>query len=172
MSDINVALTTTKHIVVSDKPVPGLKETNTPICTANMGMGMFGFSSDLEREESNLANICFKMAKQVFIDSEKKYVFIGKDPQDPETALVEYTEEDSHIYAEEFFKQWDTLRTMLFEFTLFDMEGNARFTIKGLWDNDKWFSLEIRTKPSLTILKSPLPPWGTFSSHEHIGKGG
>lgn len=167
MSNINVALSTTKHILAIDKGSPDdVQKMNTPVCSANIYIGLMGYGPQLEREEARLAELCKRMAKQVFIDPVKKYLFVGEDPRILETGLVEYTEKESHQYATDFFEQWEKYHAMLFEFVVLDMDGKTRFALKGLWWENKWFKLEINTKPSVKILTGAQKQWGTFSTQD------
>lgn len=143
--DLNVALTTSKFMNSSD-----VQWNNIPVCVVNCSFGFFNFGIDLEREENKLANLCESMAKTVYIDSSKKFVFIGKDPKDPDTALVEYTEKNSNPYEHEFFVRWDKLHILIFEFTVYNLNkdlksDDIRFVLKGIWRLNHWSHLKIDT---------------------------
>jgi len=89
MTTIAVMLSTTKYTLESDIPIDLLKKSDLPVCVAEMGLMMFGFSKEMEVEEHHMAQTCLQMCKQVHVDSKTRYVFIGEDPIDPESGLVE-----------------------------------------------------------------------------------
>jgi hypothetical protein len=140
--NIDVMLSTTKYTLKSDI-LELMKLSDIPVCVAEMGLGMFGFSTSLEPLEHHMANICMGMAKTVHVDSKTGYVFIGEDPAIPDTGLVEYTDDVHKPQSDNFFKRWDELHVMLFEFSVFSQNGEARFVIKGLWDKTKWHFIEV-----------------------------
>ena len=158
MSDIHVALTTTGHTVVmqdaSEEFLKVTKDADIPVCVANIGLGMFGFGINAEQFELRWAQICIEMAKTVQIDTKKKTVFVGKDPTDTDTGLVEYTElGQNNICADDFFRRWNETHTMVFEFSAFNLNGESRFAIKGLWMRDHWHGeLTILSGETLHVL--------------------
>lgn len=87
--DLNVALTTSKFICSNDA---FLQMNNVPICVVNCSLGLFNFGIDLEREENRFAHLCKNMTKTLYINSSEKYIFIGEDSKNSDTALIEYTE--------------------------------------------------------------------------------
>jgi len=161
-SDISVAITTTKHIyaVLEGHPPEELKSYNVPICTAQMVY-------DIKGNPDSLKRICKRMARTVHINSDDMFIYIGENPRIPHTALVEYYEDESHEYANDFFKQWDKLHTLLFEFVVFNKKRKILFSLKGMWDKDRWLTLDIKDKPSLGVIKTgSTRSWGTFSTHD------
>jgi hypothetical protein len=161
--NINVSLTTTKHVFATNDGSPEkLQKLNTPICTAKMHLPM------PKKDEERMAKVCIDMAKEVYIDTEKMFVYIGEDHNVPESSLIEYTETSPHEYAEDFFSQWEKLKTLMLEFVVVGIDNKPIFILKGLWvDTDKWCFLKIHRggKPSLSVLEKPVQPWGTFSTH-------
>ena len=155
MSDIKVALSSTGYTLQFDGPpelLELLKSHNYPVCVADMGMALIGWTNGLEREELRLAELCKEMAKTVFVDSEKRYVFIGEDPEDPETRLVEYTNNDAINHcSDSFFKQWDLLKSLFMEFNVIGPQ-EPLFTIRGLWTANEWKFLEIYPHANITIV--------------------
>ena len=98
MSDIQVALSSTGHLVQVEGPpelTKLLKDYNYPVCVADIGLGLIGWGKDQERQELRLAQMCKEMAKTVFVDSKRRYVFVGKDPEIPESGLIEYVNNDA-----------------------------------------------------------------------------
>ena len=119
-----------------------------------------------------MAKLCYDMAKEVYIDPDEMYVYIGENHNIPQSSIVEYTEHDPHEYATDFFKQWEKTRMLVFEFVLYNAIKRAVFSLKGLWDRDKWHALRIhKGNPSLNVLRKPLSAWGTFSTHNTVKKG-
>jgi hypothetical protein len=151
MSDINVALTTTRYIVQSDTDFPKFE---IPICVATVGLGMLGFSPhEFEREEHNFSQICMNMAKIVHIDIEKQWVFIGEVPTDVETGLIDYTELRKTNFTQSFFQCWERLRTIYMEFQLFNplAKNKYLFVLNGIWDKNHWVHKNIIPEPRLHI---------------------
>lgn len=155
MSDIKVALSSTGHVLQIDGP-PELtnliKEQNYPVCVADLGMGIFGPSRrGQEQEEHQISQMCMAMAKKVFIDREKKYVFIGEDPKIPETGLIEYTSDVDGPCSDSFFRQWDLLKSLFMEFNVIGMK-EPLFSLRGLWVVDEWKYLDIFPRSNITII--------------------
>lgn len=125
---------------------------NIPICVAQMGMGLFGWGPDLERQEHSMANMCMGMAKTVHVDSIKRYIFIGETPSIPDTGLIEYIDEIKSSSSNSFFSQWDLLKSLLMEFSVIGLQQEPLFCIKGLWVIDKWARLEVFHKSSITVV--------------------
>jgi hypothetical protein len=137
MSNVSVSLSSLKHLVliqgVSPELVEVFKRENYPVCVVEMGLAMFGYGTSLEKEELRMAIICQNMARTVYIDSNKRYVFIGENPKIPDSALVEYTDEIHQQYSDSFFTQWDALHCLILYFNTFGMKGEPTFCIKGFW---------------------------------------
>ncbi len=166
-NNINVSLTTTKYVLATDDGSPEkLQELNIPVCSAEMKIFVTRDS------RKNMADLCRRMAKVVHIDPAAMAVYIGEDPNTPESSLVEYREVDPQKYTIEFFNRWEDTQMLLFEFTLQNLKGKPIFVLKGVWNRDKWHSLRIhRGSPTLNILKSSLSDWGTFSTHNLTKEG-
>jgi hypothetical protein len=150
MSQISVLLTTSKYatLINATELNESYQKFNIPICKAKIGLGMFGFGPELEQQEHSFSEICKDMAKQVWIYPETQTVRIGMDETDNEQDLVTYQVEKPSCYTEEFFKRWQEIHCLLFEFSVFDQEGSPRFALKGLWlyvseTNKGWKSLEV-----------------------------
>ena len=151
MGDIQVALSSTEHILQLDGPPEWaelLKKQNYPVCVADMGMLIFG--SGQEQEEHHIAELCKGMAKTVFVDKKKQYVFIGENPEIPDTGLIEYTNDVESSCSNSFFKQWGLLKSLFLEFNVIGKE--PLFTLKGLWIINEWKFLEIFPHSSITIV--------------------
>ena len=178
MSDIRVALTTSAHLVLGPMPEQ-FRQLNLPICCAEIGLGMFGYSeSEKEKEELVVGQLCKEMAKEVFIDIEKKWVFIGVDHNDNETGLIDYTEQNNGECAKDFFTFWEKTHTLMLEFRAFNalpmifenkimdpQMGSGKtfsplpnisdlFCIKGIWLINHWHSLEILPSSKITIVST------------------
>lgn len=154
MSDIKVALSSTKHIVKMEGPeelTALIQEKDFPICTADMGMELYGWGKDLEREELHIAEMCKDMAKTVFVDLKTRYVFVGENPADPETGLIEYTDNVNGHCSDSFFQQWGLLNSMFLEFNVVSIKG-PMFTLRGLWIIDSWKFLDIFTHANITVV--------------------
>ena len=163
--EVCVSLTTTKHIAAAMSDPEELKRANTPIMAVSM-------CSPLISSIPRMGQLVLEMAKEIYVDSSKKYVYVGESHLIEESSLVEYTETGPSIYAEDFFKQWDEMEMIVFELVMLDPSGLLLFVLRGLWDIDKWDKLEInRGKPRFNILRKPASLLGTFSTHS-LGKRG
>jgi hypothetical protein len=151
MSTISVSLSSTKHTLAGTSPdlINSLHQCVFPVCVAEMGLGLFGFN---ERDELGISTLCKNMAKTVYVDSEKQYVFIGENPQIPESALVEYTEQIKTTFTESFFCQWNSTHCMIFEFNCIGTKGTSVFCLRGIWVNDKWQFMDIEASPNITVV--------------------
>lgn len=175
MSDISVALTTSAHVIVGDNLPDKFTDLCIPICCAQVGLGMFGFlGSEKERQELVFGEICKNMAKEVYVDTEKRWVFIGENHNDPQTGLIDYTEQDYRICAQDFFKYWDKYHCLMLEFRVFNpmhgadkdltldpLMGSGRavlpedsdlFCLKGIWMLNHWKSLDVYPTSRITII--------------------
>ena len=151
MSDITVVLSTTKSIIASDLPdEKGVKDLDCPVICASMGLGLSGFGTGLEQEEHKLAQICKEMAKTVLVSSPR--VFIGEDPSQGDTALIEYFVEnsDNSIY-QHFFEQYAKMKMLFMEFQVFGIGGKPIFSLKGLWVTDCWKFLDVYPSTSFSF---------------------
>lgn len=152
MSSIRVALTTTKYVANSMVPEEKLKRDNIPVCVAECGMAVFA-GPDKEYMEHVIAQGCKKMAKTVSIDSRNRTVFIGEDPRDLQSALVEYKEEGTSDYCKSFFERWDDLNVLVFIFQNTDVSSNScAFCLRGIWVNNHWESLDVFTSSNIHIV--------------------
>jgi len=152
MSDINVALSSTGHILQIDGPpeiIELLKKQNYPVCVADMGLGIYGQGQ--EQEEHHIAELCKAMAKTVFVDMERRYVFIGEDPEIPETGLIEYLSDVDGHCIDSFFKQWGLLKSLFMEFNVLGKNGPL-FSLRGLWVINEWKILDIFTHSNITVI--------------------
>jgi len=151
MTAINVSLSSTAYAIddgVSTETNPLIK-MDVPVCSANMGLGAFGFGpSEKEKLEHNWSKACLDMTKRVVIDPEKRSVYIGDD----EGWLVEYEDDVKGPHADRFFQRWRELGIVFFEFTLLDFKSQPLFCIKGLWCENKWSKLDIFSSPTCTVI--------------------
>ena len=153
-SHINVYLSTTAHTMASNLNLEEIKGVSCPVCSADIVLGMFGWGRDLEGAENHYANVMKDMAKTVFVDSEKKYLFIGENPKDEEGGLIIYQEtNDNNKFASEFFKRWDEIHMLMLEFTVFDMKSKPRFVLRGLWSRNEWHQLKIEVGQNIHIVQ-------------------
>ena len=76
-------------------------------CVARTMLGLFmGSESEREKYEFKFSEICKSMAKTVFVDCDDRCVFIGENPEDDESALVEYHDMKNDMYSKSFFKRY------------------------------------------------------------------
>jgi len=154
--DIKIILTSTKHIIQSEMPqelLEQIRDWNLPMCMAEMGMSLYGFGKNLEREELNFAQLCMGMCKVVHVDPEKRFLFIGGNIQEETSALVEYTDNVRDFNSDAFFTQWKVLKGLFFEFQVVDpMKRDSIFCIKGIWYNDKWEYIDIFSDGNIKII--------------------
>jgi hypothetical protein len=150
--DIRASLTTSKFSLYSIDV--GFNHTafvkmNLPICVAESHLISL-YNEKIEHDASIMAK---EMVKEIFVDSSKKYFFIGEDHNNEMTALICYSVEHNGLYEQEFFKRWDEIRSLLFEFQVFGKNGEDIFVIKGLWLKDKWHFLDVFPSSKLHIAK-------------------
>jgi hypothetical protein len=150
--NIDVYLSTTGNTVLSNFP-DGLVETaNMPVCIAKGAM--FCFGGDVEFFEHIMSKTFMGAAKMVHVDPEKRYVFVGENPEVEETGVVVYTNdgEGTGEYADQFFQRWKETQSMILQFYLYDNQRQPRFVILGFWNNGKWDLLESRTKGLFNVV--------------------
>ena len=151
MSNLTVVLSTTKNILVSDLPNEKMiKDIDVPLLCASMTIGMFGFGPQMERMEHHMAETCKGMAKVVSISKPK--VFVGEDPSQEETALIDYTSELITPVEQNFFDQYDKKKMLFMEFQVFGNSNNPIFSLKGLWTVDYWHNLDICPANSFSFI--------------------
>ena len=125
------------------------RKLDIPVCCATMGMMLGGFS---ERDELEIAEVCRKMAKTVYVDAANKTLFIGEDPAVEETGLVVYTEKKDSDMSNSFFRRWTDTRHLMFEYQVKGLKGDL-FVIKGLWIVDHWHALDIFPSSRLHVIQ-------------------
>lgn len=147
MNNITVFLTTTKWTVATNNiNQQMLINMDIPVCCTQIRMQSYGFNpSENEQAEHLYATIIQKMAKQVVIDSKSQTVFIGENPEDMETALIEYTEQ-------KFFERWDEVKSLILEFTVFGNSNTPIICLKGIWNKNCWTELEIVPTNKIEII--------------------
>jgi hypothetical protein len=178
MSDIQVCLTTSSYILAGKNIPENFEKYGIPVCTAEIGLGMFGYTgSEKEREEFVFGQICKKMAKEVFVDIEKRWVFVGEDHKDPETGLIDYTEQKYVQCVLDFFINWTKYHVLLMEFSVSNpLQGRKSdltkidpiagsgtsnfvppkdttlFCLRGFWEVDHWNSLDVFPSANIKIV--------------------
>jgi hypothetical protein len=117
-----------------------LKEMDVPICVARIGI--ISFPENNGEDIFPFAEICKNMVKTLSIENNK--VFVGENPMDMNTALIEYEKNDKNPMDKEFFDRYAITKMMLLEFEVFNpVNGKISFCVKGLWDKDTWKKLII-----------------------------
>lgn len=153
-SNVKVALTTTGFLKESggdEFSETMIWKSDAPVCVVEMGFMMFG--DDKEFFEHVIAKSMLEMAKIVFIDIDKKYLFVGENPKKEDTGLVVYEEKDnSNNYASHFFERWQETKSFVIQIHVINMK-NIVFSIVGVWANNQWSILEMRPKGNLFIVQ-------------------
>ena len=143
MSEISVALTSTRFLITTESNFPDeIRYSNIPVCIAEMGLHFFGGPDEIL--EHSLSQICLDMAKIVKIDPETKSIFIGANPDEETTGLVIYQEQKDSDCSVEFFSRWKETKIMVFEFGV--AGESMSFAINGLWKDGKWDFINIGHK--------------------------
>ena len=150
-SNLSVYLTSSKHIVASNKPelIKILRDIDMPVCVASVGLGFSNYGKSQELEEHRVATTCMEDGmKVVDINSKERTIFIGSDPKVKETGIVVYKDTNFSELSNSFFDRWEKLKLLSMEFQVYNITNNLSvksiaFTIKGLWDTDKWQRLVI-----------------------------
>lgn len=145
-----VYLSSTKSLITTGQEK--LKNWDIPICSVISLV-------DKPAKKINkkiLKDICRQMAKTVYVNKKKKYLFVGEDPFYPNTALVEYEIKDNNQFGNIFLERWEKTKVLLLEFNLYDKKKKYLFTLKGLWDDEKhkWISLKALNHRTIVITQS------------------
>jgi len=156
MSNVTVALTTTRHIVDQEESDADIVRQNIPICVAAMSVGLIG---DVEHMEMATSQALLGSCKVVHVDSGRRSIFIGEDPDQPESGILEYTEErPDNQMAADFFTRWDVTHQMVLEFQVWNYSieerksTDIRFALMGYWAADRWLYLRENTKSKFGIM--------------------
>jgi hypothetical protein len=150
--DIRVSLTTSKFCQKIDGQEDDQNifvKMNIPVCVSESFLGII--STDVEFLEHLHSQIAKKIAKEVFVDLSKNYVFIGEDHNNETTGLIIYTAEKMNVYEIEFFKRWEKTHCLMLEYQVFDANKKALFVVKGFWDKHFWRHLEIFPSTKIEI---------------------
>lgn len=145
--NIKVSLTTSKFSPYrvdtqqTEQEYQSFVELNIPVCVSEYLLQVD--MQNKEYAEHIVSNLAKEMAKEVYVDSSNKCVFIGEDHNKEITGIVVYSVFNLNKYEIEFFKRWDETKTMLFEHQVKDFNNQEIFILKGLWLKDKWKYLEI-----------------------------
>jgi hypothetical protein len=152
--DIQVILSVSKNSVeILDQENSTLfKVLNIPVCVSEFCLNIEGEGSERLRQRFSI--ICRDMAKIVFVDSTKRYVFIGREPEDENTALISYYVKTSGGFEEQFFRRWEETRMLLLEFQVFDRSRRDLFALKGVWLKEEWHSLEVVAISRIEVIES------------------
>lgn len=153
MSNIAVALTTTGFLKESDGGElfeTVLWRSNIPICVAEIGIGLFG--PDIEQMEHIMAQSCLASIGSVFIDTEKRFVFIGENPDIEDTGMIIYTPEEDTDCNRSFFARWEESHHLLLQYCFYGMDKKPLFSIVGYWIRDHWKILEVKHSENFHII--------------------
>ena len=121
------------------------------VCVAKQSLGVIGKNASLEERFINdMSKTCLEMAKEVSIDTRRGIVFIGVDPKDNKTALVDYVSR-ADKNSIRFFDIFERNRVMLFEYQVYGVNNDVLFVVKGLWVEDRWYAIEVYPSPSITV---------------------
>ena len=151
---IQVALTTTSHLLgtASGKNIQAYKDIDVPVVVAQAGIHIIS-KKQKERAEMVIAQSAIKMAKEVKIDIEKRRILIGEPPfGGPESILVDYTHEKDSECINKFFERWTKKRMLFFEYQVRNFFNQNVCCVRGMWDIDKWYRMEIDHKPKFGII--------------------
>jgi len=145
---VQVALTSTKFIASDDKGIQILTDLNIPLCSVRTHTAFF---ENKERAEFIAARVVKDGAKEVIINVEERAIIVG-DLTKPSFFLLEYIDVEDE-YSKEFFRRWVKIKNLLFEYTMIDFNDTQIFTLRGLWDKNRWCFLDIVPYPLYKILK-------------------
>lgn len=146
-SDVKVYLSTTRHLVSLGQS--NLRDLNVPVCSVITTLDRPAKRVD----KKALKRICLEMAMCVYVNAEKQYVFVGENSRDPDSSLLEYTEDGDNKFGDDFFKRWNEILRMVFEFNVYDNKKRYLFSLKGQWDINRWYSLKIEKNRLLMVMK-------------------
>lgn len=149
MTTINVALSTSKYSLIEDP----IKYYDIPICSASFCVLDTFEPSMKEAFDHRWSQMCLRMAQTVIIDSKNRSIYIGESPKSDEGSLVDYEERiPDNEAALHFFKRWDEIKVLIFEFVVKDKYNKTAFCLKGGWHIDKWRHLEIIPTENITVI--------------------
>jgi hypothetical protein len=129
--DIKVSLTTSKFSPYS------IDSNETPQQHQHF------VSGNSEYAEHVTSSIAKEMTKEVYVDSSRNYIFVGEDHNIEQTGIVVYSPLNLNGYETEFFKRWNEIKTLMFEYQVFGVDKKDIFIIKGLWIQDHWKFLDV-----------------------------
>jgi hypothetical protein len=155
--DISVALTTTEYSFITDggdnQMEIDLILQNVPVLVAETSMYFSSISDDLKKQ---IHNAISTKVDTVDINSNLRTVFIGENIEKEETGLVLYQDLKHSPRADAFFKRWDEIHTLLYEYTIksIDLTGKENGIIacvRGVRAGNTWVRLEIVDEPNIHI---------------------
>lgn len=146
--DVTVFLNSTRNLMTGQE---SLRERDLPLCCTIMK-----FDKPMKKiNKMRLERICHGMARVVYINPAKKYFFIGENPENSETALVEYNIQKSNQYGDLFIERWETMKKLFFELNVYAKKMEYLFTLTGLWDGleKRWTSLTTSKNRTIVTTK-------------------
>jgi len=157
MLDISVALTTTEYSFITEggdnQMEIDLILQNVPVLVAETSMYFSSIPDDLRKQ---IHNAISTKVDTVDINSNLRTVFIGEDIEREETGLVLYQDLKQSPRADAFFKRWNEIHTLIYEYTIksIDISGKENGIIacvRGVRVGSTWIRLEIVDEPNLHI---------------------
>jgi hypothetical protein len=155
--DLRVSLTTSKFSRPSEEQ--DLKDhnefvaLNLPICVTENYLGMVITPLMREKVELVIAESLKKMAKTIYVDAAKNYIFVGEDPEIEETGLIVYSVANPGNYEKEFFRRFQEVHSLLMEYQVLDQENKHIVSLKSMWVKSKWQFLDWIPIAKLSILE-------------------
>jgi hypothetical protein len=157
LMDTSVALTTTEYSFITEsgdnQREIDLILQNVPVLVAETSVYFSSLPDDLR---GHVRNIISTGIDTVDINSNLRTIFIGKDIEREETGLILYQELKHSPMVNAFFKRWDEIHTLLYEYTvrsidIFGKENGIIACVRGVRVDDSWVILEIINEPSIHI---------------------
>lgn len=152
--ELGIALTTTEFMVITDDGNNSveidLMLRNIPVCVCNAELDL---PDEIPPESVlNLARAISTGIDVVEINSNLRTIFIGSDIDNEESALVSHQTFSNTPRINEFFKRWDEIQVLMFQFSVKRRSDNQVIAcIRGARSNNQWQSLQLIDEPTLKI---------------------
>ena len=146
MGSVFVTLTTTKFCQQENLGI------DCPVCLSKLCVQTFNFGCDKERFEHFYAEVMKKMAHKVVVDSDKFKIEVLSKEDEP---LIEFqTKSKASVCSDHFFKRWNETQILFLELQISSSSSSEDylFSLKGIWDNSSWKSLEICANKTFELI--------------------
>lgn len=154
-ADFKVALTTSSYTVITDggdnTTEIDLMIEDVPACVCELKAD-FPIRVSL-KYKIRLKQTLLSYLKVLEINSDLRSIFIGLDPEDDLTSLVEHHSFESTPRTDNFFKRWDEAHILMFQYTIRREQDDCVIVcMRTIYKNDQWQGTIFIKKPTLTVV--------------------